>query len=471
MKKKNENSCGYLNVDNDVYTYYVSNGIVTLLPAQTNDEMRCSSVRRIRSRNTDSSEYLFGKDSNNTMIAMLRKGKFDEDIFGINSSVMFATPIIIKADGNTYNFISMLTDDWCKFHSITFYGGNLSALYDPSIAVRISDIADLINYNGERTIKILPWDEYTKTIEFQIFNEKVILTISVGQRAGNNNTEQQGAYTLGKMNSFFQFAFERAQGFEMVEKYYEIARKMVAILTAQNNVCFEEVYLCQRNSDQKYFKTGVCEIRDSYENYSVKRSHNVIPITCVLNYIPNLVNAIVDNKAYLLLLLFPEDNKMANRISIKNVQDLCTALEVYYHLNDKRTKKKDRILEKFKKSIKKTIKEFTESHDEMDVNKETTISSAFQYLDFTLKQKIMTMYYENLEVVNSIISKCSLPKLDENSIESFVKLRNSKTHSGIFEWGENANAYISLFVIVYATFFKYIELPDKLIRDMLWRLF
>lgn len=104
-----------------------------------------------------------------------------------------------------------------------------------------------------------------------------------------------------------------------------------------------------------------------------------------------------------------EDNKMVNRISIKNVQDLCTALEVSYQLDDKRKREKDALIEELKKNIKNTIAEFTKAHNEIDVNKETTMSSAFQYLDYTLKQKILTLYNENSDIVDEIVSKYSLP--------------------------------------------------------------
>ncbi len=64
------------------------------------------------------------------------------------------------------------------------------------------------------------------------------------------------------------------------------------------------------------------------------------------------------------------------------------------------------------------------------------MSSAFQYLDYTLKQKILTLYNENSDIVDAIVSKYSLPSVNENSIASFVKLRNNKTHSGTVEWGK-----------------------------------
>lgn len=139
MKKINDNFCGYIKVDNDIYTYNVSTNIVTLLPAQSDRINRHEAIEHIRSRNTDFPEYLFGEDENG-MIAMLRKGKFATSFLGINTIVKFATPIIVKACGNAHGFFSMMTEEWNKFHAITFYGGNVNALYNFDFAIEFSEI-------------------------------------------------------------------------------------------------------------------------------------------------------------------------------------------------------------------------------------------------------------------------------------------------------------------------------------------
>lgn len=466
MKKINDNFCGYIKVDNDTYTYNVSTNIVTLLPAQSDRIKRHEAIARIRSRNTDLPEYLMGEDENG-MIAILRKGKFATVFLGINTIVKFATPIIVKACGNAHGFFSMMTEDWNKFHAITFYGGNVNALYNLDLAIEFSEIDECLKDDGAREIKIRPWKEYSRSTDFKIDDENVTLTFSIGQTAATNHEEQKGAYNLGKLDAFIRFSFENAQDFATIEKFYGIARKIVAILTAQNNICFEEVYVSQRNDEQKYFKTGVCKIFDHYENYSKKKWHSVIPIFSIFDYIPDLVSGLLDGKADSLLELLPEDNKMVNRISIRNVQDMCTALEVSYHLDDDRERKKDVLIEELKKDIKKTIAEFINTHNEIDVYKETTISSAFQYLDCTLKHKILTLYHENGKAVNEVVSKNFLPQVNEDSIARFVNLRNKKTHSGTVEWGENAKIYKALLAIVYSSFFKHIGMTEVVIQSVL----
>jgi len=402
---------------------------------------------------------------------MLCNNKLSGDSFGLNPSIQFGTSVIIKASGNSAYFCNMLTAEWNNFHAITFCGGNINALCNPQIAVErpTFDEYKKMSSDGASEIKIRPWDDYTRSVDFEIEGEKVTLTISVSQTGEANNSEDMESYSLGKLNSFIRFSFENAQGFDKIAKYYGIVKSLIAILTTRNNNFFE-VYLSQRNSDNQYFQTGVCKIIDHYENYSARKWHNVIPIHSILDCVPRLIEKIANNEVKPLLALLPEDNKRAKQISITNVQDLCTALEVAYDWS-KRSKEKDLLIAELKRQIKKTITEFTQTHDEIDVYKETTISSAFQYLDYTLKQKILTMYNENCDAVGAIISKWSLPQADEANVGFFVKLRNRKTHSGTIEWGDSANLYTALFALEYACLFRYIGLTDELIKSALLQIF
>lgn len=464
MTKIADSFCGYLTVGNDIFTYTVSNHTVTLLPAQSERSKRYEVFENICSRNIDLPEYLFG-DDNNSRIAMLRNSKFNTKFLGLDTSIKFVAPIIIKSSGNTANFFNMLTEEWDKFHAITFCGGNINALCNPEIAVEQPRIAKHLKNDGAREIKIRPEKDFTRSVDFQVDTEKVTLTISVSQ----TGVGHMGAYNLGELNSYMQFSFENAQGFDKIEKYYRIAKSLTAILTTQNNISFD-VYLSQKNRVEQYVTTGACKILDHYENYSARKSHRVIPIYNILDYVPNLVNKITNNEVDSLLLLLPEDNRRVNQISITNIQDLCTALEVAY-LWSKRNKEKDKLIEELKKNIKKTISEFAKTHDEIDVYKETTLSSAFQYLDYTLKQKILTLYNEYCDMIDPIIAKWSLPQVNETNVTSFVKLRNNKTHSGTVEWNDSVNLYTALLALVYACFLGYIQVPNEIIKSALLQIF
>ena len=458
MTKIENEFCGFLKVDEDVFAYNVSNNIVTLLPAYDKNRERYEAIDRICSHNIEQQEFLLGNDDER-MIAIARNSKFYTG--SLSAWARFSTPLIIRASGNASGYFGQLTEDWYKFHAITFWGGNINALYNPGSVIEQPNIDDLVNF-GKREIKMRPWKDYSFSKEFEVYDEKVAMIISV--RGGGDSTNIKGAYNLGTFNSYIRFTFEKAQSLSEIEKYYILARKLVAILTGQNNVSFE-TYLSQRNIEGKYFETAVCKIFDSYENYSKRKWHNVIPIRNVLEYIPNLIDKIANDEAGVLLMLLPEDNRDISRISITNIQDLCTALEVAYEW-EKIKREKDQLVEALKRDIKKKITEFLEKHNDIDVYKETTISSAFNYLDFTLKNRIFTLYSENCDIVDAVIEKWALPPVDIENIGSFVKLRNNKTHAGKFEWGESAQLYTALFALVYACFFKHIGIPVELAKAL-----
>lgn len=471
MNKITDDFSGYLDVGDDTFTFTVSNHIVILLPAQSEPFKRQEVLKRIDSYNTDTREYLFGVTDSNHSVAILRNSAFVRDMLMLTPSIRFGAPVIIKASGNTNIFFKRLTSEWDSFHTITFWGGNINPLYNPQMAVKkqtFDSEKEIIN-DGSKEIELLPWDDYTRTVDLEIDGERVTLTISVRRTGGSNVSENMGSYNLGMLDSFLRFSFETAQGFDKIAQLYEIARSLIAVLTMQNNIFFD-VYLSQRTPEDQYFKTGVCKISDHYANYSARNRHQVISINSIIEHVPNLIEKIANKEVEPLLALLPEDNEKVNLISITNVQDLCTALEVAYGWK-KRNKKEDNFIVELKKEIKKTIKKFTEKNDILDVYSVTTLSSAFQYLDYTLKQKILILYKENSEAVDAVISRWSLPGLDEDSVGSFVKLRNSKTHSGEINWGDNAELYTALFALKYACLFRYIGLPNEKIKDALLQIF
>ena len=121
--------------------------------------------------------------------------------------------------------------------------------------------------------------------------------------------------------------------------------------------------------------------------------------------------------------------------------------------------------------IKKSICYFIKNHPEFDVYTQTTVSSAFEYLSYTLKQKIITLYNENQSVIDLLISKRSLKEMSEENIAAFVKLRNGKTHSGVINWGNSAYLYPALLALLYVCFFRYIGLDEEKIKAVIFNIF
>lgn len=102
MRKIADNFCGYLNVGDDKYTYYVSDNIVTLLPAQSDNRKIYESFDRIRNRDIERPEYLFGEDKGG-MIVILRNGKFSTSGMGFSPVIKFATHMIFRSCRTMWN--------------------------------------------------------------------------------------------------------------------------------------------------------------------------------------------------------------------------------------------------------------------------------------------------------------------------------------------------------------------------------
>ena len=472
MGKIPDSFCGYLSMGEDTFSYFITDGVLTLLPAYDKPTRQNDAFRRLQSGITASSEFLYGSDGN-TSIAIMRNGEIQKGLLGTNMSARFATPLIVKAEGNAVGYFNMLTDRWDKFHAITFVGGNINALYDPQVALEQPDYKELHGLDGARTIRLRPWDSFTKVVSVVVKGKPVTLTLSVSQVKEHSVNERMSKYSLGELSSFIRFSFESSQDFDSIAHYYMITRSLVAVLTRQNNISFDEIYLSQRNDQNRYFKSAACKLYDHYENYSVKKWHQTIQILSIFEHLPSLIEVIDSGKANALLAVLPDDNRNVNRITITNVQDLCTALEVAYdwkYADEKR--EKDKLIEELKKQIKKTIKEFCNQHqNEIDVNNETTISSSFQYLNYTLVKRIYELYCENKEIIDAVTARKLLPPIDENTILSFTKLRNKKVHNGMIEWGNSAQVYPSLLALLYSCLLKRIGIPYNRVNIIIQSVF
>lgn len=458
MASINETFGGYLNIDNDTFVYNVTDSIVTLLPAESDPNKQYESFERACSHKTKLPEFLFGTEGS-INIAFMRNKAFSYNKLGTNNIIRFATPVIVKSTGYTSNI------NWTKFHAITFYGGNINSVFNPAIALKKCSDSHYSNSILDANFKS-PSD-YTRSLDFMLDDKKVTCTVSVYKSWSRHNTGRRGAHSLGELDASICLSFEDPQEQDTIVKYYLIILKMISVLTRRKNNSFD-TYLTQIGKDGNGYQTAVCKFYDSYENYADIDSFTSIPIYDIFDCLPDLITKIHNNEAEPLLALLPIDNRKANTVSITNIQDLCTALEAAYP-NEKR--EKDVLINELKKEIKKTIKAFQQNHSNLDVNSETTLSNCFQHLDFTLRQKILTMYNDNKKFIDPITEKYILPPINDDTVKAFVNLRNTKTHRGIFEFDDSVNIYVALFALVYVQLFKSIGITDEKIEAILYRFF
>jgi len=433
------NFCGRVKIGGAEFICSVTGHIVTVLPACQEDIEKLIPAYAV-----SNPEYIVGVDENSHLIALLVQKDIAATPFAMMSSRFFAT-IMLQSTSNT-NFNGPID----KFDAISFTDGTINTVYNPKIAAleRVTEDSVLAhNQDGVRTIKVKPFKEYTHSAGVTIDGENARLIYTITQSGGEDDLLTT---SLGSLVSMIRLEFGNPQDLLKISRYYTVIKSLLAFCVKQNNVIFD-VALLKKNSKGQYAETEICKIYNGYEDYCEQQFHNVIPISAFQNNLAKFIEIICDGGIDHLTVLLPKSNKNLSSISITNIQDLCTALEIEYNLCEYHDKSvKDSITTKLKDEIKKAIKNFIEENTEIDVYQETTISSCFQYLDFTLKDKILFLYCKHQTAVDAVIEKWKLPSVDISSVGNFVKLRNNKTHSGIIDWGESASIYSALLSLVYA---------------------
>lgn len=203
MTKIEDNFNGYLQIGDDGFVYNVNGHIVSLMPTENDPAKRIEIVNNICAQKIELPEFIYGED-NDVDIAFFRNTKFVQQKW-LNPKAVFATPLIVKSTSINSNILS---EEWGKFHYITFYGGNINSLYNPHKAVEPN--SHVVN-NGVEEIKLRSKSEFTRSIECEICGEKAKFTFSVFNESTLDRKTGTGSYVLGELNSGICLTFENAQ--------------------------------------------------------------------------------------------------------------------------------------------------------------------------------------------------------------------------------------------------------------------
>jgi hypothetical protein len=467
-----DNFCGYVEIDSNRYAYSVNGHFVKLLPAfEGKEEQGQEQIIELTLRKASNQEdcrYIYGYDESEHLIALFQSSEFLCSRIGAS----FFAPIIIKSNGNLCGFYSNLTKDWKQYDAIMFSGGIIDSLYNPKIAALKmptleEQMAYSANYDGARSIEIKPFIDYTLNTSIEIDGQKAKLVLSVSQ-VGEGNINTTG---LGSLKSFIQLQFETPQDFITIRRYTRIINAMLAVFARQGNINFD-VNIKQKTKSDKFMGTGICKVFVDNEDFYKPQSHQIVPMQSLFDYLPQIIKIVARGEAETILALLPKRNKDRNGITITNVQDLCTALEAEYNLSSSKTPtSKDTAIQLLKEGIKTTIKNFAAENDFIDPNKETTIGSCFNYLELNLKSKIFALYGQHKASIDGIRQKHHLPEMTIENISKFVKLRNTRVHTGKIVWGDSAELYTSLMALLYSCFFARAGVPNETIASILPRIF
>ena len=183
----------------------------------------------------------------------------------------------------------------------------------------------MVEHNGARTITIKPFDKYSPTYPICIHGETAQIMYSVSQDGKAENTD---TCELGALESFVRIKFQNSQSIDKLEKYYKVMKELFSFLVGQNIIQLD-VAIYKQDREGLLYKTAECDIKDAYLNHCKKSFHNVIPLNAFDAKIASALS-LFEKKQKPFLVFLPSDNKDANLITYKNVEDLCTALEIEY---------------------------------------------------------------------------------------------------------------------------------------------
>lgn len=464
---------GYFLVGEERYAYSCDGHIVKFMRTKSDSGIFSPPIITNRSIHIVADTCIYGSDDSGFRIAMLLPKEASISVSSTSDIKTAFIPLIIKSAGNASGFYDILTSDWNQYDSIIFSGGTINTLFNPKCAAvkltNIEDVSSAINSGTTHPIEIKLASEYTHETPFSWSDEKSTIKLSVSLTRGDLNTE---TCDLGMLTSYLRIDFDKPQDYVTIYRRTRTISKLLALLVRQNNVVFE-TSLKQKAKAGGYTDSGICKTFFSDEEPCNLKWHNAIQLDAILPCVPDLIELINEGKAEALLALLPDSNRDRNRISIHHVIDICAALEAEYkQLSSPSPQQRDGLLESLREAIKQTIKGFAANHpEEIDVHKQTTIGSCFQYLDYTLKDKIYHLYLQHQSAIDAITPKLGLPPVTVEAIGEFVSVRNKKSHSDEVCWGNSAELYLLMLALLYACMFSRAQMPEELVQRIVFQLF
>ena len=291
----------------------------------------------------------------------------------------------------------------------------------------------------------------------------------------SSDLENRSMREIGYVDSSIRISFETPRRFNDVLEYFSIVKDLVALFTKHYNVRFE-TFLQQRTDEDLFFRTAVCKVNDGHINYLEEFHYYVLQIDDILRkengsvILQNIVSMVSNNEIQHIRRLFTDNNSRRNKISINEVGFLCSALEVECDKSLKKSEKNNWI-EGLKQKIQETITIYEEENPYRYTYDETNISSCFQYLNYTLKQRIYDLYLLHKNILDQFVERKNLPQICVESIGNFVKIRNKSTHEGSNMWNGGEKSYLPLFYLTYVSFFSRAGMSDEDIKELLEILF
>jgi hypothetical protein len=281
---------------------------------------------------------------------------------------------------------------------------------------------------------------------------------------------------MGKLSSFIRLKFEKSQSCdEMLEKCYLTVKRFLSFCVGQENVDFSEIYLLQKvskdDAEEKYQKISLCKIFDEYTDHYVADFKRIpIQLNDFDEYIVKafeMFSAEVQSESkvskFPWLMFLPRENKMRGYLTIDNIRDICTSIDLEFSNDKGKTFSGEPIKEKveIKAYLYECLEEYSNEHN-IDENIKKEVKHQMQISEWPLGSKMIAMYNFAINIAPDLKDH-----INESMISDFQKLRNNITHKKEYELREKYyHTYKALCNVLYICILHRMGLPEDNIKKM-----
>lgn len=340
---------------------------------------------------------------------------------------------------------------------LRFTGGILSKLFIPN---RL----DIDMDNGEYRIKCLD-----DSIDYDITAGNKTIHLHIGSHL----TEKQGVGGRSLDNTVTSMEITIPGGIETNEVIflYNVVLRMCQFLTFRKNIAFDQISLL-KNEDyrghQLVMEYAELHVLNKFRAQTDKEWFRCISFENLGKSIIPLLQAIYnekEKKPYFSLEFLPEDEDDVNWITPDRIKKICTSLECEAVLH-KITAENNPSFQKLVDDVREIVEKHANSENKLQSKTYDLIRGSINHWDLAAGDKIKTLFHMYEEILIQPACFAGSEKTFEDSIDKFVKFRNTTTHGNYMKvTGELANTAANLMNLIYISRLDRIGMPKSMIKD------
>lgn len=340
---------------------------------------------------------------------------------------------------------------------LRFTGGILAKLFIPN---RL----DIDINNGEYRIKCQ--------------DDSIDQVITVGDREiylhiGSHITEKQGISGKSLVNTVTSMELTIPGGIETNEVIflYNVVLKICQFLTFRKNIAFDQISLL-KNEDyrghQMVTEYAELHVLNRFKTQTDKEWFRCISFENLGKSIIPLFQAIYnekEKKPYFSLEFLPENEDDVNWITSDRIKKLCTSLECEAVLH-KITAENNPSFKELIDDVREIVEVHAQSENKLQPKTYDLIRGSINNWDLAAGDKIKTLFHMYEEILIQPACFTESEKAFEDSIDKFVKFRNTTTHGNYMKvTGELSNTAANLMNLIYISRLDRIGMPKSMIKD------